>query len=333
MIALMASGCVSLVKEITQPHTPHSASRKTVERIEREDLHLESQSMHARNGNRIAYRLLPAADYHLAYAYSRQPHSFKTKFSWKEPTPVATRGSIVFLHGWDEDHAMMLPWALALARHGYQGVLPDLRNFGESDPAPVGFGPREAEDIADLLHALQARGQLQRPVYLFGVSYGADVAIHTAAIAPDAIDGVVATEPFVDAASAIRGFVTDARKAAHGLKGRLFSAYARHAFDDKRVDSAIAESGKRLGIDLHDTGIAAPLREGRVCTLLLQGGEDEFLDPTALRAFSDAPQVRYLEMAEETHLTLPLRIDLLAEPLARWLPQARDCPAFALPDA
>ena len=331
MIALMASGCVSLVKEITQPHTQDSASRKTVERIERESLHLETQSMRARNRNRIAYRLLPAADYHLAYAYSRQPHSFKTNFSWKEPTPVAARGSIVFLHGWAENHSMMLLWALAMARHGYQGVLPDLRNFGESDRAPVGFGPREAEDIVDLLRALQSHGHLQRPVYVFGVSYGATVAINAASQAPELVDGVVAMEPFVDAESAIRGFVADVREPSHGLKGQLFSAYARHAFDDARVDAAIVESGRRLDLDLRNTGIAAPLRDNRVCTLLLQGGEDEFFQPQALRAFSDAPRVRYLEMPGETHLTLPLRIDLLAEPLSRWLPQARDCPMFAVP--
>jgi hypothetical protein len=64
---------------------------------------------------------------------------------------------------------------------------------------------------------------------------------------------------------------------------------------------------------------------------LLQGGEDEFFDPASLRAFSNAPRVRYLEMPEETHLTLPLRIDLLAEPLARWLPRHAECPVFALP--
>ncbi|WP_281286191.1 alpha/beta hydrolase [Pseudoluteimonas lycopersici] len=253
------------------------------------------------------------------------------KFSWGERSPVEARGSIVLLHGWGEDHSMMMTWALAMARHGYQGVLPDLRNFGASDRAPVGFGPREAEDIVDLLRALRAQGKLQSPVYLLGVSYGADVAIHAAAMAPDLIDGVVAMEPFVDAESAIRGFVADARKPAHGLKGRLLSAYARHAFDDAKVDAAIAESGKRLGIDLHDTGIAAPLRENQTCTLILQGGEDEFLDPGALRAISDAPRTRYLEMPEETHLTLPLRIDLLAEPLARWLPRHGDCPAFAMP--
>jgi pimeloyl-ACP methyl ester carboxylesterase len=331
MIALMASGCVSLVNEITQPHTPDSRVRRLIHETERTGLQLETQSLRARSGNRIAYRLLPAADYHLAYAYSREPHSFHAKFSWGERSPVEARGSIVLLHGWGEDHSMMMTWALAMARHGYQGVLPDLRNFGASDRAPVGFGPREAEDIVDLLRALRAQGKLQSPIYLLGVSYGADVAIHAATMSPDMVDGVVAMEPFVDAESAIRGFVADARKPAHGLKGRLLSAYARHAFDDAKVDAAIAESGKRLGIDLHDTGIAAPLRENQTCTLILQGGEDEFLDPAALRAISDAPRTRYLEMPEETHLTLPLRIDLLAEPLARWLPRHAECPVFALP--
>ena len=319
------------MKDITQPHTPDSRARRLIHDTEREGLQLETQSLRTRNGNRIAYWLLPAADYHLAYEYSRQPHSFHAKFSWRERSPVEVRGTIVLLHGWGEDHSMMLPWALAMARHGYLGVLPDLRNFGASDRAPVGFGPREAGDVVDLLHALRAKGHLQRPVYLFGVSYGADVAIHAAATAPDLVDGVVAMEPFVDAESAIRGFVADAQKPTSGLKGRLLSAYSRHVLDDTHVDAAIAESGKRLGIDLHDTGIATPLRDGRVCTLLLQGGEDEFLDPAALRAISNVPRVRYLEMQEETHLTLPLRIDVLAEPMARWLPQYADCPAFALP--
>lgn len=330
--ALLASGCVSLVREITQPQTPDSRARRLVHGIERDGLQLEAQFVRTHEGNRIAYRVLPAADYHLAYAYSRQPHSFKANFSWKEPTPVATRGTIVLLHGWAEDHGMMLPWALAMARHGYRGVLPDLRNFGESERAPVGFGPREAEDIVDLLRALRAQGKLQSPVYLLGVSYGADVAIHAATMAPDLIEGVVAMEPFVDAASAIRGFVADARKPTHGFKGRLLSAYARHAFDDARVDKAIAESGKRLNINLHDTGIAAPLRDSHACTLLLQGGKDEFLDPAALRAISNAPRVRYLEMPEETHLTLPLRLDWLGQPLADWIADAGrgECRALAL---
>jgi hypothetical protein len=41
--------------------------------------------------------------------------------------------------------------------------------------------------------------------------------------------------------------------------------------------------------------------------------------------------VRYVQLRGETHLSLPLRIDLLAGPLSQWLPQQRACPAFALP--
>lgn len=331
LAALLASGCVSLVHEITRPRTADSGAGAAAHRIERDDLHLELQSLRAGAGNRIAYEVLPAADYHFEYAYVRLPHSFKANFSWKDPAPVATRGTIVFLHGWAEDHAMMLPWALALARDGYQGVLPDLRNFGASDRAPVGFGPREAGDIVDLLRTLHAQGRLQRPVYLLGVSYGADVAIHAAAMAPDMVDGVVAMEPFVDAGSAIRGFAADARKPSRGFKGRMLSVYARHAFDDASVADAIAESGQRLGLDLHDVGIAAPLRDNQACTLLLQGGADEFFDPAALRAIANPPRVRYFEIPQETHLTLPLRIDLLAGPLSRWLPRHEDCPVFEAP--
>lgn len=333
LAALSCGGCVSLVHEITQPRTPDSATRRLVASIERDGLRLETQDVRARNGNRIAYRLLPAADYHLSYEYSRTPHSFAAKFSWREPEPVPARGTIVFLHGWGEDHRMMLTWAMAMAAHGYLGVLPDLRNFGASERAPVGFGPREAEDIADLLAHLQDRGQVQPPVYLFGVSYGADVAIHAATLSPGVVEGVVAMEPFVDAGSAIRGFVADARKPARGFKGRLASAYARRALDDNRVDAAIAEAGKRLGLDLNRGGIATALGESAACTLLLQGSDDEFLDPAALRAAATGPRVRYVELPGETHLTLPLRIDLLAEPLSQWLPQRRACPAFALPAA
>ena len=328
---ILCGGCVSLAKQVTQPHTPDSRARRLVHDIERERLHLETQSVRARNGNRIAYRLLPAADYHLAYEYSRKSHSFSAKFDWGEPTPVNARGSIVFLHGWGEDHSMMMMWSLAMARYGYQGVLPDLRNFGASDRAPVGFGPREAEDIVDLLKALRDRGQLQRPVFLFGASYGATVAINAASQAPELVDGVVAMEPFVDAASAIRGFVRESKSPRSSINGKAFAFYARHAFTDARVDKAIAESGTRLGIDLANTGIRAPLRDNRVCTLLLQGGRDEFLKASDVRALQGSPQVRYAELPNESHLTLPLRIDLLAAPVSSWLQDIATCPSFTAP--
>jgi hypothetical protein len=40
MIMLMASGCVSLVNEITQPHTPDSRVRRLIHETERTGLQL-----------------------------------------------------------------------------------------------------------------------------------------------------------------------------------------------------------------------------------------------------------------------------------------------------
>lgn len=250
---------------------------------------------------------------------------------WDTPTVVERTGTIVFLHGWAEDHRSMLLWATALASYGYEGILPDLRNFGASDRAPVGFGPSEAEDIVDLLKSLQTRGQLQRPVFLFGESYGATVAINAAAQAPNLIDRVVALEPFVDAASAIRGFVKESKSPYSSINGRAFAIYARHVFTDKRVDRAIAVSGKRLGVDLDQVGIRVPLRTNRVCTLLIQGARDEFLATADVRALQDSPQLRYVELPNESHLSLPIRTDLLAKPIADWLVHAATCPMFVAP--
>jgi pimeloyl-ACP methyl ester carboxylesterase len=325
--AMSVAGCVSLVREITQPRT-HNAIAGDAARMESQHFGMSRLTVAARNGNRITYTMLAPADYHLEFNFQRdlEAHRLQVNMEWDgEPTPVPRAGTIVYLHGWGDDHSTMMLWATALARHGYEGVLPDLRNFGASDRAPVGFGPREADDIVDLLKALQSR-PLQRPVYLFGVSYGADVAINAAAQAPGLIDDVVAMEPFVDAASAIRGFVAETKSPYSSINGRAFAFYARHAFDDARVERAITESGERLGLDLGETGIRAPLRDNKVCTLLLQGSRDEFLDASALRKLRDAPHVRYLELAGESHLSLPVRIDLLADPLADWLRDASHCP-------
>ena len=331
---MCTSGCVSLVHQITQPRTPHSKVARASAFIESEYFDFSPRTMTARGGNRIAYVLLPAADYKLEQSFWRDSRTrrFGMRAQWGTPTPVPASGTIVYLHGWADDHRTMLLWATALAPHGYRGVLPDLRNFGKSDRAPVGFGPREAGDIVDLLKSLQAHGELQRPVYLFGESYGATVAINTAAQAPELVDGVVALEPFVDAASAIRGFIEESKSPSSSINGKAFAFYARHAFTRARTDRAILESGQRLGIDLDKTGIRAPLRDNHVCTLLVQGGRDEFLDASNVRALRDSPRVRYVELPNESHLSLPVRIDLLADPVAAWLQDSTDCPAFAAPD-
>jgi len=331
--SLALAGCTSLAGRIAEPRTDHpmfsTAFRDTLENSNG----ITRASFVASGGNRLVYRVVPAADYRMHYAYTR--HDRRAGFDFKvpnDPLRVERKGTVIFLHGWGDDHITMLPWALALARHGYVGILPDLRNHGESDRAPAGYGPREAQDVVDLIASLRQRGELQSPVYLFGVSYGATTAIFAAADPAAKVDGVIAMEPFVNAGKGIRGMIAAVRKMpASGIGGRLANAYARHAYGAPAVDHAIAAANARLNLDLDAIDIGALLRSGATCTLLLEGAHDGFFDPADLRAFANAPRVRYVELAEENHFSLPMRIDLLGEPLSSWLTQATQCPALPPP--
>jgi pimeloyl-ACP methyl ester carboxylesterase len=289
--------------------------------------------MTAREGNRIAYRLVAAAGYGLKTHYARRPDGVEFQFKTQgAPKPRQAVGTLLYLHGWGVDHASMLPWALALAEHGYDGVLPDLRHHGESAHAQPGYGAREAGDIADLVEALERKGQLTRPLYLFGVSYGGGAALLASLDEKVHPEGVIAMEPMIVPADAIRRMVAMMRDGdAQSLRAKLRRAWIRRWYTPARVERQISAAGQRLGLDLRSSAIADALREPALpCTALVQGGADEVVDPAIARVFA-SPRVRHLELEEETHLTLPLRVDLLAPALAGWLPSTPRCPPLILP--
>lgn len=331
------AGCTSLATRITEPRTDSAMSARLRASFDHSfaQLGVRTGSVDARGGNRIVYRSVPAADYHFEYVTKRTGGNFSFKFSLNPetpPTPKPPVGTIVLLHGWEDDHSTMMLWALAMAKYGYLGIVPDLRNHGASDRAPAGFGTREALDIVDLLASLRARGALHEPVYLFGVSYGATTAVFADADPRADVQAVIAMEPFVNAGAAVRSVIASLRNVQAGtLKARLLRFLARHRYSARRVNHAIADADARLGLDLDAIDIGPVLRDGGDCTLVLHGGKDAFLDPARVRALADAPNVHYFEVPEENHFTLPARIDLLAGPLANWLRAADRCPDFALP--
>lgn len=336
-ILLLLGGCASLATTIAEPRTQSTLSGRQAANIDRglADLGVRTMSLTAQAGNRIVYRDVPPADYHLDYTYQRRDDSVRIRFALADreaPRPVAAAGTIVYLHGWNDDHRTMMLWALALAKQGYRGIVPDLRNHGASDRAPAGFGLREAQDIVDLLAALRREGDMQHPVMLFGVSYGAATAVFAAQQPKTGVTAVIAMEPMVNAGGAVRSAVASLRDGrATTWRGRLLAWIARHRYRQASVDRAIASANARLGLDLDAIDITPVLRDGGPCTLVLQGGADTFLDPARARALGEAPRVRYVELPVENHYTLPARVDLLGEPLAGWLATADDCRPFAAP--
>jgi pimeloyl-ACP methyl ester carboxylesterase len=152
-----------------------------------------------------------------------------------------------------------VPLGPALAEAGLSRLLVDLRGHGESGDAAPGYGRREAEDLVELISALDADAQLPGALHLFGVSYGGATAAHLSARLPERIASVVLLEPFANAADAIREMVpTLLASSDPRLWQRISRSLLRLRFSPERVEQAIAGSSERLGLDLESVDLAPP---------------------------------------------------------------------------
>ncbi|MCW4456384.1 alpha/beta fold hydrolase [Flavobacterium sp. MXW15] len=281
-------------------------------------------------------------DYRLDYRYLGKGERFP-EFALDANAPTATapapRGTVILLHGWMMDGGSLLPWALQLAQGGYRTIALDLRNHGRSGQAPSGYGTREGEDVAAVLHALGAAGEIDGPVHLLGVSYGAATAIFAARELGPRLRSVVAMESFDNAGHAIRTMVPHLlSKPPERLGDYLALPLARWQYGGSGLDAAIADADRRLGLDLDRVDVAQALAQVPACVLLLHGRDDAHIPVAQGRALAAAaPRARYLELEGEDHLTLPLRLDRLSGVIDSWLAQAGSdeahCPMPTAPAA
>lgn len=289
------------------------------------------------DGVRMAYWMASPRAYQIKESFHRRPAGKKgAAFSFEmsfgdgplKPDPIAAKGSVVLLHPWSMSGTAMMPWGLHFAAAGYQVVMPDLRSQGDSSDAPVGYGPREAGDIRELIGRLRQRGDLPTPLYLLGASYGASVALFAAPDVPG-LRGVVALEPYANAAAVIR------RAPASDLFGHRWLA---RWLNPQRMDAAIDRASRKLGVDLDTIDLADALGHGDRCSLILRGTRDQLISRDALLESSRrSPLVIYADVPGMGHMDLPLRTDLLFQPVLAWmqaLPVAsRSCPGFPPPSS
>lgn len=290
-------------------------------------------AMQTRQGVRMAYWYGEPRAYDLRVNVQelRKDHHYSLSFGFKfgveqgNAPVLPARGSVILLHPWGMEGSALTNWALLFANAGYTVVMPDLRSHGKSADVPVGYGPREADDIVDLVHDLRAANRLPGPLYLFGVSYGGTVALFTAPKLTD-VQGVIALEPYANAAAVIR------RAPASGLFGyRWLASWVR----PREVDHAIQRASRQLGVDLAQIDPGAALAHTPSCVLILRGAEDNLIAGDALSELARrSPRASYVEVSEEGHLNLPLRTDRLFPPMLNWMQAlpaggSQDCPTFA----
>jgi len=228
--------------------------------------------------------------------------------------PSSTRpakGTMVLLHGINESKASWPYHGIAerLARKGYDVVLPDLRAHGDSGGKYITFGVQEKFDIKALINDLKRQGLVEGDIFVFGVNYGADVALQYAAI-DQRVAGVMAVEPHSD------------------FRSYAYQSLA-HRLGPDEIEDVIEQAGEIANFDVDSSSSVTAVAKIS-CPLLLVHG---LLDTSApaegtRRIFMAAKEPKELRTLGEDQLEiLPILEDWIADEMdkiARTKPRQGD---------
>ena len=110
---------------------------------------------------------------------------------------VASKGTIVLLHGINEEKTRYIGIVDRVARKGYDVVVPDLRYHGKSTGECITYGAKEKHDIKAVMDELIRTRQVSPKIIVYGFTLGGAVAIQYAAI-DERVQGVMALAPYKD---------------------------------------------------------------------------------------------------------------------------------------
>ena len=187
------------------------------------------------------------------------------------------RGRIVLCHGWGVNRCALVPLARPLQALGWQVVMFDVRNHGESNSDTFSSMPRFAEDIDAALSWLQARSEgANGPLVVAGHSVGAAAAL-LAASRRDDLAGVISLAGFVHPGVMMRRWL-----AARGIPlmplGFLILRYVEHV----------------IGYRFEVIAPVNVIRSIRCPVMIAHGRSDQVIPPQdaeALAAAADPEQV------------------------------------------
>ena len=226
-----------------------------------------------------------------------------SRFSPKsKPGTNDFRGTVFLLHGYGLNKETMMPWALVLAKAGYQVVLVDLRGHGHSTGDHIYFGGFERTDLVQCLDVLIQRHVCTEPVGALGISYGAVLALQWAAIDPR-VQCVTAISPYPDPYSgADRYLQTFAPNLTWRTDRKAAALLASHLaeFPDLATETAV--------------------RQIKYPVLFIRGEQDEVCLREDLRRFQAVapPGSEVKEIPLASHMVTGMCISQLRDPVTEW---------------
>jgi uncharacterized protein len=213
--------------------------------------------------------------------------------AWWIPAGNEDGRCAVLIHGYADAKVGAIAWAPLLHSLGYGILAIDLPGHGESDWRPISFGFWERHLIGQVIDQVRAeRANETRTVVLYGLSYGALVAVATAGIRED-IAAVVLDSPPISPEHAERVHCDLA-----GLPGWPFSWMAMWL-------------AKRMAhTELGEMGLMALIERMSCPLLVIECGEDLFMPEEDRRVLAGMLEKRrgagrrteYLFISESRHL-------------------------------
>lgn len=119
---------------------------------------------------------------------------------WLIKSPV-NKQTIIFAHGYGknrlQDDVPLLPVVQVLVNRGFNVLLFDLRDCGESDGTQTTLGQYEAADLLGAVDYVRSKSELSQKITLYGFSMGAATAIMAASQDAE-IAAVIADSSYAD---------------------------------------------------------------------------------------------------------------------------------------
>ncbi len=182
--------------------------------------------------------------------------------------------TIVLLHGWRKRGLDMEKFAECFLRDGYQVVLVDLRGNGNSSGDWLTYGVHETRDLVAVMDTLKEKSLVQESIGVFGISYGAAVALQWAAR-----DGRVQAAVAVASFSSLRKAVPRYVRMSLPVWGWIVS--------DARIQNLLDEAGRVSGFSPDDANPNAAIRSRDFPALLIHGDRDFLVPPEHSREIHD----------------------------------------------
>ncbi|MFZ6030291.1 MAG: alpha/beta fold hydrolase [Chloroflexota bacterium] len=249
--------------------------------------------------------------------------------------PADARSTILCIHGYPLGRKMWRPQLTGLCAQ-YRILAPDLRGFGDSDPAP---GPYPMDLLADDCAALLDHLQIGDPVTVCGLSMGGYIAFAFSRRYPQRLRGLIlaATRAQPDSADAAANRLKAAALAekegpeaiARAMLPKMLSA-ATQASNPETVSKvkAIMQEASVPGI----VGALMGMRERpdstptlptiQVPTLILRGDDDPFASREEAEAMCEAiPHAQLICIPNAAHLPNLEQPERFNQAVLAWMQQ------------